>query len=64
MRRNKAMSKYIITSNPGGYSILDKETGLFFGGYDFMGSVNWGDEELVMEIGEAKQIISDMIAAE
>ena len=58
------MSKYTIINNPNGYSIFNSEAGLFFNGYDFMGSVNWGDEEMTMDISEALQIVKDLESAD
>lgn len=58
------MSKYTIINNPNGYSIFNNEAGLFFNGYDFMGSVNWEDEEMTMEISEAQQIVKDLESAD
>ena len=44
-------------------TIENVQTGKFFAGYDFMGSVNWvsgGDEAYRMGIDEAEQIIRDL----
>lgn len=48
-------------------TITNVQTGKFFGGYDFMGSVDWldsDDDAYRMDLEEAKQIISDLEAAD
>ena len=47
--------------------ILCTETGLYFSGYDFMGSVNWVRDVLAayyMHQDEAEQIVADLEAAD
>ena len=64
------MSKYstIIASN--GFAvgtIIKNDSGKYFGGYDFMGSINWKDgtyDAVLMDDDEAEQIIADLEAAD
>lgn len=50
------------------YAIVNAETGEYFGGYDFMGSVTWYyavcPECYISETDEAEQIIRDLEAAD
>lgn len=49
------------------YTVMRKEDGYFFRGYDFMGSVNWDekyDPYENMTKDEAQQIISDLVSAD
>ena len=64
------MSKYstIIASN--GFAvgtIIKNDSGKYFGGYDFMGSINWKDgtyDAVLMDDDEAEQIIKDLEASD
>lgn len=64
------MGKYstIFTSN--GFAegtIIKTSDGKYFGGYDFMGSINWNDstyDAVLMDQDEAEQIIADLESAD
>lgn len=65
------MSKYEMTNFREGndmvYSIRDAETGLFFGGYNFMGSIDWVDRNTAYTSAdqmEIYQMLVDMEASE
>ena len=61
------MSKYEMINNQGEHTIRDTETGLYFGGYDFMGSIDWVDLEAAYTSAdemEIRQMLADMEAAE
>ena len=58
LNRDRKNRKYIVT---------DTESKKFFAGYDFMGSVEWVDEDTeatAMELDEAEQIASDLESAD
>ena len=69
------MSKYQIVSAPTNdglfginpdWLIKDSETGKYFNGYDFMGSVEWVNigEAYCMSKDEAEQIVNDLESSE
>ena len=64
------MSKYSTIHASNGFAegtILKNDSGKYFGGYDFMGSVNWLEttyDAVLMDDDEAEQIISDLEAAD
>lgn len=48
-------------------NVIVDENGLYFAGYDFMGSVDWEEDVMdayYMDIEEARMIVKDLVAAD
>ena len=65
-REEQKMSKYSTITTSNGFAtgtIIKSDSGKYFAGYDFMGSVNWNDtcyDAVLMDQEEAEQIIRDL----